>query len=350
MDDDTLESIALGDLGTCAVRPLPAQQVIDALPFYVLIIDEDHVIRAANRALRGRAGIVPDELVGGFCPTVVHGTDSDVPGCPLPEVLRTGMASVKELHDAEHGRWLQSAIYPLPHRSTDGKRLFLHTALDITEQKEAQLRERDSLQSLHETLLATIDVTARAVDAMDPYTAGHQRRVGGLASAIAESLGLPARSVEAVGLAGFVHDVGKIGVPAGILNKPGRLTAEEMDKVKEHPRIGWEILAPVEFPWPIAEIVLQHHERMDGSGYPSQLQGEQIMLEARIIAIADVVEAMSLSRPYREALGLDAALSEIVAGRGSRYDAPVVDACVRLFREQAFVLPETDGRPRLRLA
>ncbi len=165
----------------------------------------------------------------------------------------------------------------------------------------------------------------------DPYTAGHQRRVAQLAAAIATEMGLPPERIHGIRLAGTVHDVGKIGVPAEILSKPGVLTGVEFNLIKLHPTVGYEILKDVEFPWPIAQMVRSHHERLDGSGYPDGLKGEEILLDTRIISVADVVEAMLSYRPYRPGLGIQAALDEIVGKRGVLYDEQVVDACRKVF-------------------
>ncbi len=175
---------------------------------------------------------------------------------------------------------------------------------------------------------------AATVEMRDPGTAGHQKRVANVARAIATEMGLPAGTIEAVRFAGVVHDVGKTSIPAEILSKPGRLSDQERRLIREHARFGFEILKNVEFGWPIAEIVLQHHERMDGSGYPRGLRGEQILIEARIIAVADVLEAMASHRPYRPSLGIEAALAEITDKRGQQYDAAVVDACRKVFAER----------------
>jgi putative two-component system response regulator len=174
----------------------------------------------------------------------------------------------------------------------------------------------------------------------DPYTAGHQRRVAHLAVAIATELQMSPAQIEGLYLASVVHDFGKLRVPAEILNKPGRLNPIEYGLVQEHVGIGRDILQTIDFPWPIAETVGQHHERLDGSGYPLGLKGEAICPQARVLAVADVVEAMVSHRPYRPSLGLDAALDEITAARGTRYDAQAVDACVRLFLEQGYRLPD----------
>lgn len=193
-----------------------------------------------------------------------------------------------------------------------------------------------SAERLQRSMEATIQVVASTVESRDPYTAGHQRRVAELATAIARNLGLTEEQVHAVHLAGVVHDLGKIHVPAEILSKPGKLTSIEFQLIQGHPEAGYDILKDVDFPWPIAQIVYQHHERMDGSGYPRGLKADEILLEARIIAVADVVEAMASHRPYRPALGIEPALQEISANAGKYYDADVVRACIALFRGKAF--------------
>lgn len=196
---------------------------------------------------------------------------------------------------------------------------------------------------LRQSLLASIQVLGSVLELRDPYTAGHQRRVAQLAGAIARELGLPAQRIEGLELAASIHDLGKIQAPAEILNKPGRLTPVELDLIRLHAQAGHDIIKDIQFPWPIARMVLEHHERLDGSGYPRGLRGEEILLESRILTIADVVEAMMSHRPYRPGLGLEAALSEIRERRGTRYDPDAVDACVRLFREGRFEFAVNNG-------
>jgi putative nucleotidyltransferase with HDIG domain len=192
---------------------------------------------------------------------------------------------------------------------------------------------------------AIIEVIALAIEKKDPATAGHQHQVANLARSIAEEMELSEDMVDAIRVAGFIHDLGKIGIPTEILSKPGILNDAEKTIIRGHAQIGFEILQKIEFPWPIAEIVYQHHERMDGLGYPRGLKGDAIMLEARILACADVIEELASHRPYRPALGIEAALDEIARGRGVKFDADVVDACLRLFREKGYTL-QMDGPGR----
>jgi len=193
---------------------------------------------------------------------------------------------------------------------------------------------------LRESLESTIEAIGATLEMRDPYTAGHQRRVALLAQAIAHEMGLDADRVHALGLAASIHDLGKIRIPAEILTKPGRLAPLEYRIIQQHAQAGFDILQHIAFPWPIARWIHQHHERLDGSGYPQGLSGDAIELESRILAVADVIEAITTHRPYRAGLGLEAALQEVIDHRTTLYDAAVVDACVRLFREQHYVLPE----------
>jgi putative nucleotidyltransferase with HDIG domain len=191
-----------------------------------------------------------------------------------------------------------------------------------------------------ERLSARLEGTVRAVSALtdlrDPYTAGHQREVTRLACATAEALGFPPDRLEGLRVASLLHDIGKMSVPAEILAKPSQLTPAESGLIQVHPRAAYDVLRSIDFPWPVADIVLQHHECLDGSGYPQGLCGDAILLEARILAVADVVEAMCSHRPYRPAVGLPAALQELQANRGVLYDPDVVDACIGVFSQREF--------------
>jgi PAS domain S-box-containing protein/putative nucleotidyltransferase with HDIG domain len=209
---------------------------------------------------------------------------------------------------------------------------------DISELVSSRKQIEKTLNDLRKALGGTIEAMALTVETRDPYTAGHQRRVSNLARGIATEMGVSKEQIQGVRMAGVIHDIGKISVPGEILSKPGNISQNELGIIKEHPQVGYNILKTVDFPWPIAQIVLQHHERMDGSGYPNGISGENILLEARILAVADVVEAMASHRPYRAALGINLALNEISKNRGSFYDSKVVDACLRLFNEKGYRL------------
>ncbi len=221
----------------------------------------------------------------------------------------------------------------------EGRPAIIGMIQDISEKQRAEEQIQRYIRQLESAFMSTVEVATSLGEMRDPYTAGHQRRVAEIAVAIGAELGFDSRRQEGLRVAGYLHDIGKIKIPSEILVKPARLHANEMLLVREHAQASYEVLKRVEFPWPIAEIALQHHERMDGSGYPQGLKGDAILPEARILAVADVVEAISTHRPYRPAIGIDAALAEIERGRGSLYDAEVVDACLRLFRDKGFQLP-----------
>jgi len=209
---------------------------------------------------------------------------------------------------------------------------------DITELKRVEKGIIHSLAKLERTLEGTVNALATMAEKRDPYTAGHQRRVAQLACAVAAEMGLPPDQIAGLRVAGMLHDIGKIYVPAEILSKPGRISEYEFSIIKTHPEVGYDIVKEIEFPWPVAQIILQHHERLDGSGYPVGLRDKEILLEAKILAVADVVEAMSSHRPYRPALGTAAALAEITTKSGLLYDPAVVAVCLRLFTEKGFRL------------
>jgi len=208
--------------------------------------------------------------------------------------------------------------------------------LDITGMKKAEEEIKASYRKLQKTLDSAIETLAFIVETRDPYTSGHQKRVASLTTAISEELGLDKDKIKAMGTAALIHDIGKINVPASILARPGKISKIEFDMIKTHSQIGYDIVKRIEFPWPLADIILQHHERIDGSGYPKGLKGKDIKFEAKILAVADVVEAMASHRPYRPALGIDKALKEIKQGRGKLYDPEVADACIRLFTKKKF--------------
>jgi PAS domain S-box-containing protein len=207
---------------------------------------------------------------------------------------------------------------------------------DITERRQAEEKLNETLESLRKSIKTTIQVLGTASETRDPYTAGHQKRVADLARSIATEMKLPYDKIEGIRMAGAIHDIGKISIPSEILCKPSNLTDLEFSLIKAHTQYSYEIIKDVESPWPLADIVYQHHERINGSGYPQGLKGEDILMEARILAVADVVEAMVSYRPYRPALGVEIALAEIEQNAGTLYDCKVANACLKLFREEEF--------------
>ncbi|MFZ5425985.1 MAG: HD domain-containing phosphohydrolase [Thermodesulfobacteriota bacterium] len=214
---------------------------------------------------------------------------------------------------------------------------------DISERVKGEENMREYVANLRRTLEATVQALAVTAEKRDPYTAGHQQRVASLAAAIASVMGLDEERLEGLRVAGLLHDIGKIYIPAEILAKPSMLTSMEMGLIKTHSEVGFDILKNIPFPWPVARMVLEHHERMNGTGYPTGLKNGQIMQESKILAVADVVEAMSSHRPYRAALGLDRALGEVRKNRGVLYDPEAVDVCVDLFSSGRFAF-EMEGR------
>ncbi len=207
---------------------------------------------------------------------------------------------------------------------------------DITKHKELQQKLLDTLEKLRLTMAATTQAISMIVEQKDPYTAGHQRRVADLARAISTEMGLPMEQIDAIRIAGILHDLGKISIPSDILTKPTQLNEAEFSIIKAHPQAAYDILKTIDTPWPIAQIVYQHHERINGSGYPRGLTENGILLEAKILAVADVVEAMISHRPYRAARTIEEALAEISKNKGILYDSKVVDACIRLFKKKGF--------------
>lgn len=234
-------------------------------------------------------------------------------------------------------RWIELHTAPIMWETKSAVLCFL---TDITARRHAEQCRDKVMQNLDIALNGSVQAIARIIEVRDPYTAGHERRVADLALAIAQEMHADPDTISAVKIAGMIHDIGKIAIPAEILSKPSTLSEAEYEIIHTHSQIGYQILSEIHFPWPIAEIVLQHHERLDGSGYPQGLVGDQILPIARIIGVADVVEAMASHRPYRASRGIDKALDEIAQGRGIRYDPTVVDICIRLFREQRYRLPD----------
>lgn len=206
----------------------------------------------------------------------------------------------------------------------------------------AEPQDNLSAERLRTALEQTIVAISRTVETRDPYTAGHQRRVAALAREMAKAMGLEQHIVEGIYMGGIIHDIGKLYIPAEILNRPGKLNETEFMLIKTHCEVGRGIIANIDFPWPLADMVHQHHERVDGSGYPRGLRGKEILLHARILAVADVVDAMSSRRPYREPLGLPAALREIRRGDGTHYDSDAVAVCIRLFKEEGLRLEDLE--------
>jgi PAS domain S-box-containing protein len=272
-------------------------------------------------------GYTADELAGVPYLDLVHPDDRVIIHRAKEKRLTNGetasVYSIRVTNKTGRQIWAQISSVPI---FWDERPATLNFLRDITFQRIAEDELMQTVEKLRKATGATVQAMAQTVEVRDPYTAGHQKRVSKIARAIATEMTLSSGMVEGVGMAGNIHDLGKISVPAEILSKPGILTDIQFALIKTHPKTGYEILKGIEFPWDIARIVLQHHERIDGSGYPQGLCGDDILLEARILAVADVVEAMSSHRPYRPALGIEKALDEVSSKKGKLYDPQVVEA------------------------
>jgi PAS domain S-box-containing protein len=274
---------------------------------------------------------------------------SSMLGYDAGELLGKQVGALHVAEDAEFRREQETrrragepSQYQRPFRRADGSEVWVNVSASPIFDDEGRFagslvmiadmsEQRDAEGRLKQALSGTVAAMGSLVEMRDPYTAGHERRTAELVVAIARDLGLDEHAVETLDLTARMHDIGQIAVPAEILTRPGRLSQNEFTLVKAHPQVAYDILSSIDFGRPIADVILQHHERLDGSGYPNGISGDDLMLEARILAVADVVEAMSSHRPYRPALGVEAALSEIVAGAGRVYDAAAVEACRRVF-------------------
>ncbi len=280
-----------------------------------------------------------DEVAGAHLNSILMADDPQAAGIDQSHTTRTGKARAFNAHAKNpDGTLMQLGIHEIA-VEFEGEPAIIGMAQDIGERSRAQSEINRYLLQLETSTEKTLQALSIMVEQRDPYTAGHERRVGDFSADIAAEMGLPEKQVKGIRLAGYVHDIGKISVPAEILSKPRRLSDIEFQIIKEHPQAGYDIIKDIDFPWPLAEIIRQHHERMDGSGYPRGLSGESILLEARILAVADTIEAMTSHRPYRPGLGIEAALNEISRGAGKQYDPDVVNACTQLFRDKGYTLP-----------
>jgi len=310
--------------------------IVQNLTEGVVVEDAEGYLTFVNPAAAGLLGYSPEELLGRHWTAIV-----------LPDQHPSVQAAGERHLHGEVDRYelqlvrkdgTQVAVLVSGRPRIEEGRFAgtLATFTDITEHKQVEKELQQSLDRLRRTFDETVHALASAIKARNPYADGHQRRVTQLACAIAREMGLPDEQIEGISVAGLIHDLGKINVPFEILSNPDGLSEFEFGMIKNHPQIGYDILKTVEFPWPVAEIVLQHHERLDGSGYPQGLAGEEIMLEARIMGVADVVDAMAAHQPYRSALGLYKALEEILQNRGVLYDPGAVGACLKLFKQKGF--------------
>ena len=306
----------------------------------LVLLDRDCRYLFANEAYLERFGSLRESVIGRPYKEL-HGEEG-------ARIFTEAVQNVFDTGNTCHDEWLgtTSARYWLRTftsvKDSEGTITAVIVAMkDITGRKETEEQLQLTLDRLRKAIGTTIQVLVAAVEVRDPYTAGHQIRSADLSRAIATEMGLSQDNIEGIRMAASIHDIGKLSIPAEILSKPTKLSDLEFSLLKKHAQRGYEMLKDVESPWPLAEIVYQHHERMDGSGYPRNLKGEEICTEARILTVADVVEAMASNRPYRPGLGIDAALNEIEKNSGVFYDNVVTDACLRLFRENGFKLADT---------
>jgi PAS domain S-box-containing protein len=313
------------------------RETFDAMRDSVAVFDRNGLVLRCNTATLELTGRGFDELLGKPCFEAFHGLDQFLPHCPQRRAFATRRAEMTVFE--QDGRWLRATF--VPRFGPEGEIIGgVHVVSDVTELKQAESQLLESARRQQAVTDGVIAALARNVEVRDPYTAGHERRVSELAVAIAFGMGLDEEVVRGVQVAARLHDVGKLVIPAEILSKPGHLSAAEVLLIREHSRAGYDVLEPIEFTWPVAQIALQHHERLDGSGYPAGLAGDEILLEARILAVADVVEAMISHRPYRAALSLDEAIAELEEGAGRRYDPAVCTVAIRLFRDEGFAFGE----------
>ena len=298
------------------------RSLVEVSPAAILLTDaETRILFANDAALQLLKARVPEDVVGRLVTPFIHPSGlrralSLYSRALAGETVAAEDIRLRRLDGTDVVVQLQSVP-----ANIDGAQCVQNVLQDVTHLTE-------KADALERACIESVEAMARLVETRDPYTAGHQLRVSLLATAMAEYMGLPEQTVRGIRIAGTVHDIGKINVPVEILSKPGRLTDIEFDLIKIHAQRGFEVLQPIDFPWPIADIVRQHHERLDGSGYPQGLADGQILLESRVLAVADTVEAIASNRPYRPALGLETALRTIREGRGTLYDESCVDACV----------------------
>jgi putative nucleotidyltransferase with HDIG domain/PAS domain S-box-containing protein len=298
--------------------------IFESMADGVYIVNKDHDIQYVNPVLKKTFGS-PE---GKKCHEYFHDSDEPCTFCRNEDVF-AGKTVRWEWTSLKYGKTYD--LIDTPIKNADGSISKLEIFRDITESKQAEER-------LKKTMNATIQTVSKIIEAKDPYISGHQQRVSQLATAMAKELNLSQDKVEGIRVASLIHDIGKIGLPTEILSKPTKLTDTEFNLIKEHSQKGYDILKSIDFAYPVDQIVLQHHEKINGTGYPNKIKGDKILLEAKIIGVADVVEAMSSHRPYRPALGIDRALEEILKNKGILYDPGVVDACLKLFKEKGFKL------------
>ena len=314
------------------------QIILDSVPAIIFYKDtEDRFVRV-NKTMADSLKVQAKDILGKTTEELFPKEQAEQMKKDDQEVIISGKIkkSIIQPYTTPDGiKFLSSD--KIPYQDKKGKIIgVIGLAKDITEQRKSEQELQQNYQKTKRAMDATIETMSKIIEAKDPYTSSHQQRVCQLATRIAQEMTLPEAKIEGIRIASLIHDIGKIGVPTEILSKPTKLSDIEFSLIKEHPQIGYDILKSIDFSYPVANIILQHHERLNGSGYPNHLKGDKILLEACILGVADVVEAMSSHRPYRPALGIDKALEEITQNRGILYDPKIVEACLKLFKEKEF--------------
>lgn len=318
-----------------------SDKVITSIPGLVYMYDDQYRLMRWNRYHEEELGYSDEELKDKFALDFFAATKHAKIKAALASLAAGEQVQFEEELLRKDGREISYLLTNVP-LDINGKHCFLGTALNISHLKQAERELERKSQESKNALIGTVIAVSKAMEARDPYTAGHQQRVADIAVAIAEKLGMDDYRIEGLRLGAAVHDIGKLAIPVEMLVKPTRLNPLEYSVIQTHAQAGADILKEVSFPWPILEIISQHHERLDGSGYPKGLKSDEICLEARIVAVADVFEAMSAHRPYRPALGIAPAVAELHKNRGIIYDAAVVDALLQLLDEDADRFPTSD--------
>ena len=316
--------------------------MLESVDDYMTLVDRNLQVLWANQKAKNIFG---KDIVGKSCCETLYarkGLCGDESSCMTRHAFRNGTIvkrrSMKMKDKNGTGMYFEGTARVVSWDNDGTPSVVVKIYKDITGRKRAEEELRNNMKQMRKNLDGTIQAIARTVETRDAYTAGHQRRTTDIAGAVAFEMGLSKQVIDGIRMAGLIHDLGKISVPAEILSKPGQISESEFSLIKQHPQAGYEILKGIDFKWPVADIVLQHHERLNGSGYPYGLKGEEILLEARILGVADVIEAMASHRPYRPALGIDDAFEEITMKRGTLYDPDVVDASIDLFTKRGYQL------------
>ncbi len=321
----------------CLIRPeILYQTIFETTSFAILIIEKDGTILAKNNVAKGLLGLTEADM------DITYNWLDFIIEKDRARLLQNNITSLGTIASKYNNKDIDKNTFNLIDKKGNLRVIHLNlavvpgtqdiviSALDITQIKQSEQNLKESYDKLHRLLGSTISALCGAIKQKDSYTAEHQKKVASLACAIAKEMHLPEEQIEGIKVAGMLHDIGKISIPSGILNKPGKLSENEFSLVKEHVQIGNEIVKPIDFPWPVATIILQHHERINGSGYPNGLTGEDLLIESKIIAVADTIDAMLSHRPYRPAKDINEAVMEITRQKDILYDGNVVNASLKL--------------------